>query len=555
MNVNSVSSATAPSTNPAGGFYQSQQHQSYPYHPKTVASVAYPSSSGMSVQPPVATSSAAQAVHQQSYKVLDIGTQFCRQYYKMLSVEPEVGHKFYSKHSFLCHGPEGDLEAPLCQGLEEIQGRLLAMGFSGCRVFISTIDCQASVAGGVLMQVLGRMQMRGNVSRKFVQSIFLAEQPTGFFVMNDIFRFIDTDEAISPLQLSPPATATLNASPPAASVAPAAANHQQQAPVSAQALHKSADAALPAAQPSPAKEQQRKESLSWGDSEWLVDGKPPATPPAPIREQAKKKQEPVAEEEEMDQSKASWADITLTNRSQWGNGLIASESKGTSLTSPAPGPSSSGSGPGSRSRSESRSGPGSGSGPKQFKTASFGRPPAPSSQPQQHGKPPRPAVVSGKRADATATPAAVVSQEADPRPPKSAEGKPLALASASRRTYYEDYNPEASIYVGGLRQRADETTVRQVFSAFGEIKTIELASQCVFVEFVAQEAAQKAISASLHKLGDAEVRAEKRRPPRPSSSSLSNPSGPGFRGGNKPSRPSRPNPASTTTTDDSPKHK
>jgi hypothetical protein len=34
------------------------------------------------------------------------------------------------------------------------------------------------------------MSNRGEPWRKFVQTFFLAEQPNGYFVLNDIFRFL-----------------------------------------------------------------------------------------------------------------------------------------------------------------------------------------------------------------------------------------------------------------------------------------------------------------------------------------------------------------------------
>ncbi len=52
------------------------------------------------------------------------------------------------------------------------------------------MDAQASAAGGILIQVIGEMSNRGEPWRKFVQTFFLAEQPSGYYVLNDIFRFL-----------------------------------------------------------------------------------------------------------------------------------------------------------------------------------------------------------------------------------------------------------------------------------------------------------------------------------------------------------------------------
>ena len=46
------------------------------------------------------------------------------------------------------------------------------------------------------MQVLGEISNKNQAWRKFAQTFFLAEQPNGYFVLNDIFRYLkeDSDE-------------------------------------------------------------------------------------------------------------------------------------------------------------------------------------------------------------------------------------------------------------------------------------------------------------------------------------------------------------------------
>ena len=66
----------------------------------------------------------------------------------------------------------------------------MSLGFENCKVYIHSVDAQASAAGGIIIQVIGQMSNRGEAWRKFVQTFFLAEQPTGYFVLNDVFRFL-----------------------------------------------------------------------------------------------------------------------------------------------------------------------------------------------------------------------------------------------------------------------------------------------------------------------------------------------------------------------------
>ena len=57
---------------------------------------------------------------------------------------------------------------------------------------IKTINSLDSWDGGVLVVVSGFVKMKDiSGKRKFVQTFFLAPQEKGFFVLNDIFHFVD----------------------------------------------------------------------------------------------------------------------------------------------------------------------------------------------------------------------------------------------------------------------------------------------------------------------------------------------------------------------------
>ncbi len=58
---------------------------------------------------------------------------------------------------------------------------------------LSSVDSLASLNGGIVIQVLGELSNHDAPSQKFAQTFFLAEQPTGYFVLNDIFRYIKED--------------------------------------------------------------------------------------------------------------------------------------------------------------------------------------------------------------------------------------------------------------------------------------------------------------------------------------------------------------------------
>lgn len=80
---------------------------------------------------------------------------------------------------------------------QEIHNKITSIGFQDCKVFIHSVDAQASASGGIIIQVIGEMSNHGDPWRKFVQTFFLAEQPNGYFVLNDIFRFLKEETADS----------------------------------------------------------------------------------------------------------------------------------------------------------------------------------------------------------------------------------------------------------------------------------------------------------------------------------------------------------------------
>ncbi|KAJ3182289.1 hypothetical protein HDU85_003332 [Gaertneriomyces sp. JEL0708] len=123
----------------------------------------------------------------------EVGWLFVQEYYTFLNRNPERLHCFYSKKSYFLHGHEGDASVRTCQGQKEIHDRIVELDFHDCKVLISNVDSQASFNGGIVVQVLGEMSNNDGSSHKFAQTFFLAEQPNGYYVLNDIFRFLKED--------------------------------------------------------------------------------------------------------------------------------------------------------------------------------------------------------------------------------------------------------------------------------------------------------------------------------------------------------------------------
>ncbi|KAJ3222365.1 hypothetical protein HDU81_009944, partial [Chytriomyces hyalinus] len=121
-----------------------------------------------------------------------VGWLFVQEYYTFLNKNPTKLHCFYNSKSSFLHGTEGDsLDSQ--EGVKAIQARILELDFQDCKVLVSHVDSQKSFGGCIVTMVLGEMSNRGGESHKFCQCFVLAEQPSGYFVYNDMFRFLKED--------------------------------------------------------------------------------------------------------------------------------------------------------------------------------------------------------------------------------------------------------------------------------------------------------------------------------------------------------------------------
>jgi len=148
----------------------------------------------------------------------EVGWQFVPQYYTFVNKQPNRLHCFYTKTSTFIHGTEGEDGKP-CYGQQEIHNKITSIGFEDCKVFIHSVDAQSSANGGIIIQVIGEMSNHGDPWRKFVQTFFLAEQPNGYFVLNDIFRFLK-EETVEGDDVSEPEPEPAPATPAAQVPAP-----------------------------------------------------------------------------------------------------------------------------------------------------------------------------------------------------------------------------------------------------------------------------------------------------------------------------------------------
>ncbi|XP_050239232.1 nuclear transport factor 2-like isoform X1 [Quercus robur] len=122
-----------------------------------------------------------------------VGTYFVGQYYQVLQNQPDFVHQFYSEASTMIRidGNNRDTASAMLQ----IHALVMSLSYTG--IEIKTAHSLESWNGGVLVMVSGSVQVKDfSGKRKFVETFFLAPQEKGYFVLNDIFHFIDDEPVL-----------------------------------------------------------------------------------------------------------------------------------------------------------------------------------------------------------------------------------------------------------------------------------------------------------------------------------------------------------------------
>lgn len=119
-----------------------------------------------------------------------VGNAFVHQYYLILHQSPELVYRFYQEKSTLGR-PDADSGMSSVTTMDAINEKILSLDYSRHRAEIRSVDAQESLDGGVLVLVTGYLTKPDGPKRNFSQSFFLAPQEKGFYVLNDIFRYMD----------------------------------------------------------------------------------------------------------------------------------------------------------------------------------------------------------------------------------------------------------------------------------------------------------------------------------------------------------------------------
>ncbi|XP_059440954.1 nuclear transport factor 2 isoform X2 [Corylus avellana] len=122
-----------------------------------------------------------------------VGNAFVEQYYHILHQSPELVHRFYQDSSLLSR-PDANGNMATVTTMQAINDKILDFNYEEYAAEIKTADAQESYEKGVIVLVTGCLTGKDNLKRKFTQTFFLAPQDKGYFVLNDVFRYIEENE-------------------------------------------------------------------------------------------------------------------------------------------------------------------------------------------------------------------------------------------------------------------------------------------------------------------------------------------------------------------------
>ncbi|KAJ3044220.1 hypothetical protein HDV00_002898 [Rhizophlyctis rosea] len=459
----------------------------------------------------------------------EVGWLFVQEYYTFLNRDPNKLHCFFNKKSCFSHGHEGET-VKQCHGQQEIHNRIVELDFQDCKVLVSSVDSQASLNGGIIVQVLGEMSNKGQASHKFAQTFFLAEQPNGYYVLNDIFRFLkediddneyeaaddhgaeafgqekyaeepthayhETPASIPVPEAEPPKKIEKARSPSPVKAEPAPVAEKVPTPAASESVDQSGGWPQSEVAESGSWDNPKTEAPTSADSKpWAAVSKPKPTPaveqeakkpaarpqsPAPTSQPpANGKSSPVPPSNEPSKPK-TWASLAAANATSWAQD--------------APG-----------------------------KAAAPAAPSTPAKQPAAASQAPKPTPTPAKVPAKKPTDDVVPSEEAsDVVSDQSKDGGFREVSSRrdnqrrphqQQQQHHDDDREKFSIYLKGINDKVEKQAVHDTFSKLGQVKNVDFvpSKSIGFVEFVSAETAQKAIGQSFVVNGQNLLAEERRR--------------------------------------------
>ncbi|KAF3396090.1 putative G3BP-like protein [Penicillium rolfsii] len=437
----------------------------------------------------------------------EVGWFFVEQYYTTMSRNPDKLHLFYSKRSQLVFGTEAE-SVPVAVGTKAINEKIKALDFQDCKVRVLNVDSQASF-DNILVSVIGEISNKSEPSRKFTQTFVLAEQPNGYYVLNDIFRYL-VEEVEEDESVTEEVTPSVTEAPEAVETAPAAEETQVTDEAAASKVDEKLEEVngeaeqpevLPKTNGAPA-EEVAEAPAPVVEPEALKEEKPQTPEPSPAPEQ----KEILAEKETAAPAAPvaapaapipavpkTWANIASKVGAAKAAAAAAAPAASTTTTTPA---------------------------------APAPTPAAAASKAAAPAAPTTDSAAAAPRAAVTPTPAA----EKDAA---STDGAGWQTAGADHKKTQSRAGEDQIVqgYMKNVNEKVDAGLLKQTLARFGKLKYFDVnrPKNAAFVEFAEPSGYAAAVAANPHQIGTEQIILEERRP-RPNTFGNGYPAGRG-RGG------------------------
>ncbi|XP_022227144.2 probable nuclear transport factor 2 [Drosophila obscura] len=121
-----------------------------------------------------------------------IGNRFVEQYYAIFDypeTRASVAYFYSATDSYMT------FEGHQIQGAQKILEKIQDLSFKKIVRVLSAVDTQPTLAGGVLVNVIGHLKSDDDPPISFTQAFLLRASGNSFFVANDIFRLYTHNSA------------------------------------------------------------------------------------------------------------------------------------------------------------------------------------------------------------------------------------------------------------------------------------------------------------------------------------------------------------------------
>ncbi|BCR90886.1 NTF2 and RRM domain protein [Aspergillus chevalieri] len=423
----------------------------------------------------------------------EVGWYFVEQYYTNMSRSPDKLHLFYSRRSQFVFGTEAE-SVPVAVGQKAINEKIKQLDFQDCKVRVLNVDSQASF-DNILVHVIGEISNKSEPSRKFVQTFVLAEQPNGYYVLNDIFRYLTEEEEDVTAEEPAPAAQQQQQQPQEQQQ-----GQQQEQPQ--QAPEAPAEPAAPEAAPAAPDAQVDNEPAVAKVDEKLEEAKPNGEAAEP---KAAPETNGVAETQEAPVA-ASAPALAAEPESTQTEYPPSPEPTPKAVQKEAPAPEKEAPAPT----------PAAPAAPKTWANIASKPGAAPVVPAIPVAAPKAPAPTSAPQAAVPAAPAPQPAAAPAPTPGQPAANDNNGWQTAGhdhRKTQSRGVDEQVSGYIKNVTDKIDAGLLRQTLSRFGKVKNLEVSRprNCAFVDFAEPAGYAAAVAANPHQIGSEQINVEERR--------------------------------------------